>query len=137
MVNTQKPRRPQPQAVIVQPATWDSLVRWLESCGIALVKVPTVKENLPTYAMTPKSAIAGASRLAAKEAKLTDRELQVLVGMSVGQTNGEIGKGHHLSEDTVKSHARTLFRKLGARDRAQAVALGYQRGILLTAPSTS
>ena len=58
------------------------------------------------------------------EAPLTEREMQVLRGMSQGQSNGEIGRELFLSEDTVKTHARRLFRKLGARDRAQAVALG-------------
>ena len=53
---------------------------------------------------------------------LTERELQVLRGMGRGRSNSEIGKELYLSEDTVKTHARRLFRKLGAADRAQAVA---------------
>ena len=61
---------------------------------------------------------------------LTEREMQVLRGMSQGQSNGEIGRELFLSEDTVKTHARRLFRKLGARDRAQAVALGFRRGFV-------
>ena len=61
---------------------------------------------------------------------LTPRELQVLRGMSQGQSNGEIGKELFLSEDTIKTHARRLFRKLGARDRAQAVAVGFRRGLV-------
>ena len=54
--------------------------------------------------------------------QLTERELQVLRGMSQGKSNGQIGRELYLSEDTVKTHARRLFRKLGVRDRAQAVA---------------
>lgn len=61
---------------------------------------------------------------------LTERELQVLRGMSQGQSNAEIGRELFLSEDTVKTHARRLFRKLGARDRAQAVAVGFRRGLV-------
>ena len=61
---------------------------------------------------------------------LTEREQQVLSGMSRGRSNAEIGKELYLSEDTVKTHARRLFRKLGARDRAQAVALGFRRGFV-------
>lgn len=61
---------------------------------------------------------------------LTERELQVLRGMSQGQSNGEIGRELFLSEDTIKTHARRLFRKLGARDRAQAVAVGFRRGLV-------
>jgi len=61
---------------------------------------------------------------------LTERELQVLTGMSRGRSNHEIGKELYLSEDTIKTHARRLFRKLGAADRAQAVALGYRWGFV-------
>lgn len=61
---------------------------------------------------------------------LTEREQQVLEGMSRGLSNAEIGRELYLSEDTVKTHARRLFRKIGAADRAQAVALGFRWGLL-------
>jgi DNA-binding NarL/FixJ family response regulator len=61
---------------------------------------------------------------------LTERELQVLTGMSRGRSNAEIGKELFLSEDTVKTHARRLFRKLEAADRAQAVAVGFRWGLV-------
>ncbi len=61
---------------------------------------------------------------------LTERELQVLRGMSQGKSNAEIGRSLFLSEDTVKTHARRLFRKLGVSDRAQAVACGFRRGFV-------
>jgi DNA-binding NarL/FixJ family response regulator len=61
---------------------------------------------------------------------LTERELQVLRGMGRGRSNSEIGKELYLSEDTVKTHARRLFRKLGAADRAQAVAMGFRWGLV-------
>ena len=60
----------------------------------------------------------------------TERELQVLAGMSQGRSNAEIGRELLLSEDTVKTHARRLFQKLGARDRAHAVALGMRNSLL-------
>jgi DNA-binding NarL/FixJ family response regulator len=59
--------------------------------------------------------------------RLTEREMQVLQGMSKGFSNGQIGRNLFLSEDTIKTHARRLFRKLGAHDRAEAVALGFRR----------
>ncbi|MGV1035594.1 MAG: response regulator [Candidatus Nanopelagicales bacterium] len=61
---------------------------------------------------------------------LTEREQQVLDGMSRGLSNAGIGKELFLSEDTVKTHARRLFRKVGAADRAQAVAVGFRWGFL-------
>jgi len=57
---------------------------------------------------------------------VTERELQILRGMSDGYSNIEIAKQLFVSEDTVKTHARRLFRKLGAHDRAHAVALGMR-----------
>lgn len=62
--------------------------------------------------------------------ELTERELQVLRGMASGKSNGQIGRELFLSEDTVKTHARRLFRKMGVGDRAQAVALGFRWGIV-------
>src|SRR3954452_21626244 len=61
---------------------------------------------------------------------LTKREIEVLTGMSHGRSNAQIGAELYLSEDTVKTHARRLFRKLGANDRAQAVAIGLRRGLI-------
>lgn len=61
---------------------------------------------------------------------LTDRELEVLRGMVHGHSNAQIGRALYLAEDTVKTHVRRLFRKLGVRDRAQAVAHGFRRGLI-------
>ena len=61
---------------------------------------------------------------------LTEREVQVLDGMSRGCSNAAIGRELFLSEDTIKTHARRLFRKLGAADRAQAVATGFRLGLV-------
>lgn len=65
-----------------------------------------------------------------RHATLTERELQVLRGMAEGKSNAEIGRDLFVSEDTVKTHARRLFRKLRARDRAHAVAVGFRSGTL-------
>jgi DNA-binding NarL/FixJ family response regulator len=73
---------------------------------------------------------AASTRTMDPSSTLTERELQVLRGMSQGKSNAEIGRSLFLSEDTVKTHARRLFRKLGVNDRAQAVALGFRRGLV-------
>ncbi|HTR69589.1 MAG TPA: response regulator transcription factor [Mycobacteriales bacterium] len=61
---------------------------------------------------------------------LTERERQVLAGMSAGKSNAQIGRDLYLSEDTIKTHARRLFRKLEVSDRAQAVAAGFRHGFV-------
>lgn len=59
---------------------------------------------------------------------LTEREMQVLL-LLPGHTSVEIGAALYLAPDTVKTHCRRLFRKLGARDRAHAVLIGCARGL--------
>jgi DNA-binding NarL/FixJ family response regulator len=75
----------------------------------------------------PVEAVAEPPR---RRIELTGRELQVLKGMADGKSNAEIGRDLYVSEDTVKTHARRLFRKLGARDRAHAVASAFRAGLV-------
>ena len=76
----------------------------------------------------PGSALPQQRRAA--DPGLTEREQQVLRGMSDGLSNAQIGKELFLSEDTVKTHARRLFRKLDVCDRGHAVAEGFRRGLI-------
>jgi len=64
------------------------------------------------------------------QVSLSMREMQVLTGMSQGKSNAQIGRELYLSEDTIKTHARRLFRKLAVKDRAEAVATGFRRGMV-------
>jgi two-component system nitrate/nitrite response regulator NarL len=70
------------------------------------------------------------SRTSQEGLALSERELSILRGMCQGQSNKQIGRVLFLSEDTIKTHARRMFTKLGARDRAHAVALGMRKGLL-------
>jgi DNA-binding NarL/FixJ family response regulator len=72
----------------------------------------------------------GSSMSTGRRLTVTERELQVLRGMADGKSNAEIGRELFVSEDSVKTHARRLFRKLGARDRAHAVAAGFRAGLV-------
>ena len=62
---------------------------------------------------------------------LTERELGVLREISRGRSNLEIGHDLELSQDSVKNAARRVFLKLGARDRAHAVALAMRHGLAI------
>jgi DNA-binding CsgD family transcriptional regulator len=62
--------------------------------------------------------------------ELTECQLNVLRGMAAGRSNSEIARELFISEDTVKTHARRMYRRLDARDRAHAIARAYERGIL-------
>lgn len=64
------------------------------------------------------------------ERGLTGREKEILVLVSKGCSNVEIGDMLHLSPNTVKNHLKNLFESLGAADRAEAVAIGIRRGLI-------
>jgi DNA-binding NarL/FixJ family response regulator len=83
-----------------------------------------------THAMSAHPVPGEAPRPQRPAVDLTEREMQVLRGMCEGKSNNEIGRDLFLSEDTVKTHARRLFRKLGVNDRAHAVASGFRLGLV-------
>ncbi len=61
---------------------------------------------------------------------LSERERAVLELMSSGATNPEIGAQLHLSRHTVKEHSSSLYRKLGVRNRTEAVQRAQRLGLL-------
>jgi DNA-binding NarL/FixJ family response regulator len=62
---------------------------------------------------------------------LTPRELEVLTMVAEGLGNRAIAKGLGISVHTVKFHVAAVLDKLGARSRAEAVAVGLRRGLLM------
>jgi DNA-binding NarL/FixJ family response regulator len=101
-------------------------------------RIPVQQASAPVAAWSGAAPLAGSApttvrstvREPATAAALSMREMQVLTGMSQGKSNAQIGRELYLSEDTIKTHARRLFRKLGAKDRAEAVAIGFRRGVM-------
>jgi DNA-binding CsgD family transcriptional regulator len=62
--------------------------------------------------------------------KLTDRELECLTWAALGRTDPEIGAQLHRSPATARFHIDNAVRKLGARNRTQAVAIAAERGLI-------
>ncbi len=96
---------------------------------LASVGAPAPAWATPLNGTGPR-AVSSTVREAVPPVTLSMREMQVLTGMSQGKSNAQIGRELYLSEDTIKTHARRLFRKLGAKDRAEAVATGFRRGMM-------
>lgn len=62
---------------------------------------------------------------------LTDRELEVLQMLAQGLTNKQIAAALEISTHTVKFHVSSIYSKLGAASRTEAVRLGVRRGLIL------
>jgi DNA-binding NarL/FixJ family response regulator len=61
---------------------------------------------------------------------LSERETAVLKLAATGSSNKQIARELAISEQTVKGHMSNAFSKLGASDRAHAVAIAVQRGVI-------
>jgi DNA-binding NarL/FixJ family response regulator len=60
----------------------------------------------------------------------TERELEVLASVAAGNSNKIVADRLCISEETVKSHMRSILSKLGANDRTHAVTLALKRGFI-------
>jgi DNA-binding NarL/FixJ family response regulator len=74
--------------------------------------------------------LAQDARAAGQKASLTSRELQVLECLAEGQSNKVIAGNLSITEDTVKAHLKSLYEKLGASDRAHAVAISLRQQLI-------
>jgi DNA-binding NarL/FixJ family response regulator len=63
-------------------------------------------------------------------AELSERELEVLRGLGRGLSNSELAAELFVIPATVKTHVASVLRKLGLRDRAQAVVAAYESGLI-------
>ena len=65
---------------------------------------------------------------------LSDRELEVLHLMALGQTNEEIARQLVVARGTIKAHAASIYRKLDVANRTEAVTRARQLGITPLTP---
>jgi DNA-binding NarL/FixJ family response regulator len=61
---------------------------------------------------------------------LSERELDVLQEVAQGSSTKEVAERLFLSEETVKTHLKQIFKKLEVRDRTEAVAEAFRRGLV-------
>lgn len=81
----------------------------------------------------PVETVQAMARPTAAEANaegLTPRELQVLEGIADGKPNKQIARDLEIHEVTVKLHARSIFKKIGVQNRAQAAVAARERGLV-------
>jgi DNA-binding NarL/FixJ family response regulator len=97
------------------------------AAGESMLAPTVTRRLLERFAPSlPVQGGAGAPPLAA----LTERELEILTLLAGGLSNAELGARLYLSEPTIKTHLSNVFRKLGVRDRVQAVIAAYDAGLV-------
>jgi DNA-binding NarL/FixJ family response regulator len=114
----------------VSPEQLVDAVRTIRS-GDALL-APSITRRLVERFASPElapPAEAGPPAVHGDLSDLTPRELEVLQLLARGLSNAELAAELVLSEATVKTHVARILRKLGLRDRVQAVVLAYQTGL--------
>jgi DNA-binding NarL/FixJ family response regulator len=94
--------------------------------GDALLAPSITRRLVERFARPP----AGSSGDPTMVEKLTPREYEVLGLVARGMSNAEIAESLVVSEATVKSHVASLLSKLQLRNRAQAVVLAYESGLV-------
>lgn len=97
------------------------------AAGEALLDPAVTRRLIETYVRRPAPLDPGA--LPAAVVALSPREIDVLRELVAGASNSEIGARLFLADTTVKSHVAAVLRKLGLRDRTQAVIFGYETGL--------
>ncbi len=65
-----------------------------------------------------------------EKTQLTQREFEVLKGIVLGHTDRKIGESLYISEHTVRTHIKSLYRKLGVSSKSQAVAKAIHEKII-------
>ncbi len=132
-----------PDAAIVVLTTYDTdeaIVRAIEAGATGYLLKDAPSDDLVDAV---RRAAAGETVLAPPVAKrlvervrdpqagaLSLREIEVLRGVASGNTNAAIAAELHISQATVKTHLLHIYDKLGVSDRAAAVAVAYENGVL-------
>jgi DNA-binding NarL/FixJ family response regulator len=109
----------------VQPTQLVDAIR-VVAAGEALLAPSVTRRLLDRFAHT----LPGEEKPPPELVSLTERELEVLKLLASGLSNAELAERLFLSETTVKSHISSVLRKLGLRDRVQAVVLAYEAGLV-------
>ncbi|MEV8516810.1 response regulator transcription factor [Dactylosporangium sp. NPDC051484] len=109
----------------VSPEQLVAAVR-LVRAGDALLAPAITRRLIERYA----SRDARTATLHRDLSTLTPREVEVLTLLARGLSNAELAESLHLSDATVKTHVARILSKLRLRDRAQAIVVAYETGLV-------
>jgi DNA-binding NarL/FixJ family response regulator len=113
---------------LLKDAPAEELIRAVRviAAGEALLAPSVTRRVIADLVTRPTAPRRSADDLA----RLTPRETEVLQLVARGMSNSEIAAELFVADETVKTHVGNVFSKLGLRDRAQAVVLAYETGLV-------
>jgi DNA-binding NarL/FixJ family response regulator len=94
--------------------------------GDALLAPSVTRRLIADFARRPRESLSAPAALGA----LTARETEILRLIAGGLSNAEISETLVIAEQTTKTHVGRILAKLGLRDRAQAVVVAYETGLV-------
>jgi DNA-binding NarL/FixJ family response regulator len=115
---------------VLKDITPANLVRAIRSVssGMSTVHPGITRKLLDRISLMSRTRSPGAPTIHSDG--LTAREVEILVGIAKGASTRELAAKLFVSESTVKSHLRTIYRKISVRDRSQAVAYAIRKGFV-------
>ena len=115
------------RAILPRNAAIDEIIAAVVAAGVGLVVLhPDLMDDLLLQNEPPTSALPTSPMQA-----LTPREIEVLRMLALGLGNKTIAKQLGISEHTVKFHVSSIFTKLNASSRTEAVTLGARFGLIM------
>lgn len=113
---------------VLKDASGEELVQAVRvvAAGGALLAPSVTRRLIAGFSRQHPNQVAPMGSLA----QLTRRELEVLALVAQGLSNAEISQMLFVAEQTTKSHVGRILSKLGLRDRAQAVVMAYESGLV-------
>ncbi|HYL22317.1 MAG TPA: response regulator transcription factor [Gemmatimonadales bacterium] len=116
------------RAVLRRDATGVEIVAAVRGAAAGLTALPA---DLAATVFQSKASDTGAARADSGGRALTPREVEILTLLGDGLGNKAIAVRLDISEHTVKTHLAVIYEKLGAANRAEAVATGLRRGVIM------
>ena len=113
--------------------SWDHLAAAVRRTGARLIGLGVCQADRRRVAADPGAVGAGVRDLypaLAEPLQLTSQQRLVLAGLAAGEGLKEIAARAHLSYNTVKTHAKALYRRLDAKTRDEALARAFEAGLL-------
>ena len=116
------------RSVLPRHASPEEIGAAVRAAAAGLASLPAA---LAAAVLDDKSRDGTAAPIETGDRALTPREREILTLLGEGLVNKEIGVRLGISEHTVKSHLAAMYEKLEASNRAEAVAVGLRRGLVM------